>query len=175
MEPIGFTPANVALHREVMLALNVEYMSWVLAQAQQHTGVDVLAMMGMPVQDYVASVIDKVCGDRPPRGAFYLLTYDGAVAGMGGLRWVREGVAEVKRIYVRPSYRGKHLGAALLQRVMDDARSFGYRQMVLDSGGFMASAHRLYHEAGFVDCLPYPQAEVPAELHPTWRFMARDL
>jgi hypothetical protein len=39
----------------------------------------------------------------------------------------------------------------------------------------MASAHRLYEAAGFADCAPYPETEVPPALRPRWRFMGRVL
>jgi hypothetical protein len=64
----------------------------------------------MPVADYVHTIIDKVCGAPPPKCVFYLAKVDGSLAGMGGIRFVRNGVAEVKRIYFRPIYRGYRLG-----------------------------------------------------------------
>ena len=84
-------------------------------------GVPSNEIVGMAAAEYVPTVIDKVCGDPPPRGVFYFLEVDGSLAGMGGLRFVRAGLAEVKRIYVRPAYRGKRLGELLLQRVQSDA------------------------------------------------------
>jgi len=170
-----FTLADLSLHRDALLQLNVEYMEWTMSEIVKATGTTAQALMGMPVPSYVEKMIGKVCGDAPPRGAFYLVESDGALAGMGGLRWVRDGVAEAKRIYVRADQRGKRLGEAILQRVMDDARRFGYHSMVLDSGPFMKSAHRIYEQFGFAYRAPYPEAEVPAELHPIWRFMERAL
>ena len=166
-----FKPAHPITHRAELYELNLEYMSWVSAQITLLTGLHPQDTVGMDLPDYVASMIDKACGDPPPRGAFYLLESDGLVAGMGGLRRVRDGVAEAKRFYVRPEHRGKRLGEALLQRVMDDARAFGYRSMVLDTAPFMHPAHRLYEKFGFVDRGPYEEAEVPKELHGNWRFM----
>ena len=54
---------------------------------------------------------------------------------------------------------------------MDDARSFGFRELVLDTGPIMTSAHRLYEARGFIDSMPYPEAKVPQPLHHGWRFM----
>lgn len=175
MTPPTFTLADPVIHHDALLRINVEYMSWVTTELEKSFGLSAVELNGMPVPEYVASMIDKVCSDAPPRGAFYLVEHGGAIAGMGGLRCIREGVAEVKRVYVRPAHRGKHLGETILQRVLDDAAAFGYRSIVLDTAPFMLSAQRLYEAAGFVDRPPYEEAEVPPALHHAWRFMERAL
>lgn len=48
----------------------------------------------------------------------------------------------------------------------------GYREVILDTGPFMTSAHRLYEAAGFLDIPAYAEAEVPQALHHDWRFMS---
>ena len=171
-----FVPADPLVHRAELLRLNVEYMGWVVAGIGQAFGMapqDVLR--GQSVDDYVAGKIDAVCGAPPPQGVFYLVRLGGELAGMGGLRRVHDGVAELKRVYVRPACRGARLGAAIVDRLLADARAFRYRQVLLDSAPFMAAAHRLYEAAGFTDRPPYPEAEVPRALHGGWRFMARGL
>lgn len=136
-------------------------------------------LFGVPVGlvpgEYVPTVIDKVCGDPPPKGVFYLIKVDGHLAGMGGLRFLRPGVAEIKRIYVRPAHRGMKLGKLVLQRLLADATAFGYKNVCLDTAQFMTSAHRLYEDEGFTDCAVYEGVEVPAEFHARWRFMERAL
>jgi N-acetylglutamate synthase-like GNAT family acetyltransferase len=171
----SFTLADPVVHREALLDINLEYVSWVAAGIEALSGISVAALVGMPLPEYVASMLPKVCGDTPPRGAFYLVELDGKVAGMGGLRRVRAGVAEMKRLYVRPACRGNRLGEAILQRVLDDARAFGYQRILLDTAPFMPAAQRLYEAAGFSDCEPYPEAETPVELRRNWRFMERAL
>lgn len=168
-----FTLANPVTHREALLGLNLEYMAWVAAGIEQTFGLTSMELLGMELPQYVASVIDKVCGEPPPRGAFYLVYVDGTLAGMGGLRPLGNGVCEVKRIYVRPAARGLHLGQTILLRLLDDAQAFGYQRVCLDSAPFMQSAQRIYAAEGFVDCDPYPGVEVPAVLHAGWRFMQR--
>lgn len=172
---VAFTLATPQANRDALLALNIEYMSWVAAGIEQSFGLTSQALLGMALPDYVASVIDKVCGEPPPRGAFYLVQVDGELTAMGGLRPLGDSVCEVKRIYVRPAFRGLQLGATILQRLLDDARAFGYQRVCLDSAPFMQSAHRVYAAHGFVDCAPYAGAEVPAVLHAGWRFMERAL
>lgn len=170
---ITSTLANPVADRDALLGLNIEYMSWVAEGIEQSFGLTSLALLGMDLPAYVSSVIDKVCGEPPPRGAFYLVHVDGELAGMGGLRRIGDGVAEVKRIYVRPAFRGLKLGQSILQRLLDDAHAFGYPCVRLDSAPFMQSAQRVYAAAGFVDREPYDGAEVPTVLHAGWRFMER--
>jgi GNAT superfamily N-acetyltransferase len=119
--------------------------------------------------------LDTICGDPPPRGVFYLVERDHHLAGMGGVRWNSHGVAEIKRLYVRPAHRRAKLGATILRRLLADARAFGYERVKLDTAPFMHAAHMLYESAGFHDCAPYQESEVPAFLHVKWRFMEKVL
>ena len=57
----------------------------------------------------------------------------------------------MKRLYVRPEFRGHRIGSLLIQRLIDDAREIGYRQMLLDTLPFLQSAIRLYRQFGFYD------------------------
>ena len=80
-----FVIANAAFHRHALIELNVEYMSWVFAGIEDLFGVAADQIVGMPASEYVPSVIDKVCGDPPPKGIFYLVKLGNQLAGMGGL------------------------------------------------------------------------------------------
>lgn len=170
-----FIVATASTHREELIQLNVEYLEWVFNGIEEHFGIPADEVVGMPATEYVPTVIDKVAGDPPPRGVFYLLEVNGGLAGMGGIRFLQSGVAEIKRIYVRPQYRGMQLGELMLRRLLSDATAFGYTSLCLDSGPFMKSAQRLYEGAGFEDCPPYDGTEVPLDFRDRWRFMQRDL
>lgn len=173
MTELEFIVANIAEHRTELLALNVEYMSWVFAGVDAVFGIRCADVIGMEAPDYVASLLDKVCDRQPPDGIFYLVRHRGDIAGMGGLRRLGPGWVEVKRIYVRPACRGLRLGERILARLLSDARHFGYDTVSLETAPFMEAAHRLYEQAGFADRSPYPEAEVPAAFHDRWRFMER--
>jgi GNAT superfamily N-acetyltransferase len=80
---------------------------------------------------------------REPRARLYLAEIDGEPVGIGGLRPLSGDDAEIKRMYVRPSARGRGVGRAILQRLIDDARALGYRTIRLDSACFMHEAHAL--------------------------------
>ena len=92
---------------------------------------------------------------RAPDGA-YLVGYEGAepVAG-GGVRRLVDGVAEIKRMYVRPDARSRGLARALLAALEDAARSLGYQAVRLDTGPKQVHALALYRSAGYVDVAPY--------------------
>jgi GNAT superfamily N-acetyltransferase len=92
---------------------------------------------------------------RPPDGAYYV-GYEGAeaVAG-GGLRRLGDGVAEIKRMYVRPGARSRGLATELLRRLEEAARSLGYKAARLDTGPEQVHALRMYRRAGYVEVPPY--------------------
>lgn len=171
MQELKFVLADPVAHRSDLIGLNVEYLSWVLEEIEKSFGVPAIQVLGMSASEYVPTVIHKVCGDPAPLGAFYLIFVDGQVAGMGGLRRLRDQVAEVKRIYIRPKFRGLKLGEQMLARLLADAVGFGYPNVLLDTGRFMTAAHRIYEAQGFVDCPAYEETEVPEPFRGRWRFM----
>lgn len=170
-----FVAATLRDHRAELLGLNLAYLSWVFAGVDAFFGVRCAEVVGMEAPDYVAAVIDRICDRAPPEGIFYLISCDGEFVGMGGLRGLSAEVVEVKRIYVRPDFRGAGLGQLMLGRLLKDGSEFGYQRACLDSAPFMRSAQRIYEAAGFVDRAPYGEAEVPEVFHPRWRFMERPL
>ncbi len=172
---IAFEPADARRDQAVLTELNVAYLDWLDANIQQTFGLDLPALLGQPITEYVAATLDKLCAAEPPEGVFYLVRRDGLVVGMGGVRGTADGASEMKRVFVRPDQRGGGLGATIVRRLVSDATSFGYASMRLDSGPFMTSAHRLYEAEGFCDRPIYDGVEVPSELHHDWRFMERSL
>ena len=104
-------------------------------------------------------------------GAITVLTLDSRSAlGTGTLRQLEAGVAEFKRIYVRPQFRGSGMGATLLDELLGLARCRGARVVRLDSAPFQLCAHALYRSYGFVERGPYRGAEVPEDLVNVWHF-----
>lgn len=170
-----FKRVDPIVDREALLAINIEYMAWVAAGIEQAFGLSAQELVGKPIAAHVEKTLDKTCGALPPTGVFYLLLLDDQIIGMGGLRQIRDGVAEIKRIYVRPDWRGHRFGDAILKRLIDDARAFGYRRVILDTAPFMHAAQRLYLREGFVPIAAYPESEIPGVLHAVWRFMAKEI
>ncbi len=100
----------------------------------------------------------------PPGGGLWLAYVAGEPAGVVGLRPLDEEAAELKRLWIRPAFRGHRLGRRLTETAIGSARSAGYRALRLDTiGGLMAEARRLYESLGFREIPPYyhnPHPEV---------------
>jgi ribosomal protein S18 acetylase RimI-like enzyme len=97
-----------------------------------------------------------------PEGRFYLLREGDEILGCGAIRPLRnipgtdgERRCELKRMLVRPEGRGRGLGQALVQQLIDDARSMGYSEIVMDAAAFMQPVLDAYHRLGFREIPPY--------------------
>lgn len=91
----------------------------------------------------------------------------GLVVGTAGVRRLAPGVAELKRMWLRPACRGRGLADRLMARVLEEARALGGRALRLDSEHRLAAAVRLYRRYGFRDIADYngnPRAEIWMEL-----------
>jgi putative acetyltransferase len=94
-----------------------------------------------------------------PRGALLLARVDGALAGCCALRPLDTAdypnASEMKRLYVRPAYRGLGLGRQLTEAILDAARVSGYDHVLLDTLEDMEAARNLYEDLGFEEVPPY--------------------
>lgn len=90
-----------------------------------------------------------------PDGRLYLVLVDGSPAGCVAMRRLDGSRAEMKRLFIRPDYRGLHLGRMLVEQIIQDAVSIGYHSLVLDTLSTMDHAKSLYYALGFVEIAPY--------------------
>ena len=91
-------------------------------------------------------------------------------AGMVAYRRHDEKRCEMKRLYVRPSYRGSGAGRMLADEIIKRARAAGYTEMVLDNLDFMDAAYEMYLSLGFTECEPYYDNPIPGT-----RYMIKQL
>ena len=104
-----------------------------------------------------------------PYGRLYLACCDGQAAGCVGLKPLtkeeRGTNGELKRLYVRPEFRGNRLGSLLMSRILEDAGEIGYRHIYLDTLPFLQSAVYLYRKFGFYEIEKYNNSPVESTIY----------
>ena len=115
-------------------------------------------------QNYDEEILHLEEKYAPPKGQIYLVFVDGELAGCVGMKPSDDSHAELKRLYVRPAFRGRNLGETLTRRIMDDARKAGYRYLRLDTLPGLKSALKLYRRLGFREIDPYYDCLVPGTI-----------
>lgn len=127
----------------------------------------------------IAAMLEKDMEDlqkfMPQHGRLLLAESNGFVAGCICLKKLSAEIGEVKRLYVRPAFRGKGIGKKLVTKLLEEALEIGYKTIRLDSTKYMVEAHDLYRSFGFQEIEPYPESEIPGEFHAHWVFMELDL
>jgi carbonic anhydrase len=108
-------------------------------------------------QNYEKELAELPGDYAPPSGRLWLvLDEDGGAAGCAALRDLGNGVCEMKRLFVRPEFRGQHLGERLVELILNEARAIGYQHIRLDTlPGKMDRAIAMYRARGFKDIPPY--------------------
>lgn len=102
----------------------------------------------------------------PPHGRLLLAEYDNQLAGCVALHKLEDGICEMKRLYLRPQFRGKRLGRALADRIISEAREIGYQRMRLDTvESAMKDAVAMYRKIGFREIPPYCSNPIPTALY----------
>ena len=121
-------------------------------------------------QDF-ARELRELPGEYAPPGGCLLLAFDGnEPAGCVALRSIDQEICEMKRLFVRPQFRGTGLGKQLAEAVIKHARKIGYQRMRLDTLPSMRAAASMYHSLGFREIAPYRYNPVPGT-----KFMELDL
>ena len=121
------------------------------------------------LDDFEREVASLPGAYSPPGGRLLLAVADGSARagdaiGCVALRKLEQDTCEMKRLYVRPEFRGQGAARNLVEGLIGEARSSGYRRMVLDTLPSMEAAHKLYRTLGFREIPPYPKNPIPGAL-----------
>ena len=150
-------PTNVGCLRHWKLE-RYEYMLKII-QARTGKNLDLAKMLfreyaaslsfDLDFQDFEEELANLPNGYAWPEGCLLIATYPRQAAGCVALRKVSASVCEMKRLYVRPQFRGLGIGKALAEAIIEQARRVGYACMRLDTVPSMKAARALYVSLGF--------------------------
>ena len=129
-------------HEKEMLELVTEYTNNILEQGAEVAN----CLKSQHLDDELRDIKAKY---GLPYGRMYLALVEGNIAGCVALTKNGEEYCEIKRLYLRPQFRGMGISKALIERIIADAREIGYKYMRLDTFPFMQSAIKLYEKYGF--------------------------
>ena len=101
---------------------------------------------------------------EPPHGAFFVVREGERIVGSVGVNRVGDGTAELHRLYLDPALRGRGLGEALVNTILDWCRTHGVPRLVLWSDTRFMHAHRLYLRTGFRQT---GERELPEDINQT--------
>jgi GNAT superfamily N-acetyltransferase len=146
-----------------------EYLQWGNTRVNEEFGVN------FDIETMLEEDMKELDMYFPPDGRLVLVSEAGKSAGLGCLKKLRNSMGEVKRMYVRPEFRGHGLGRGILEALLSEARDIGYSKVRLDSARFMQAAHSLYRSFGFQEIEPYNESEIPPEFREHWVFMEKTL
>jgi putative acetyltransferase len=148
---IEVVEALLAEHLESARALFLEY--------QTDIGIDLC------FQGFAKELADLPGDYRSPYGRLLLALVEGAPAGCCAFRPLPDSdhanACEMKRLFVRPAYRGLGIGRLLVDQTLLHAQQAGYNAMLLDTLSDMEAARALYAEAGFEEVAPYYHNPLP--------------
>jgi ribosomal protein S18 acetylase RimI-like enzyme len=170
---VDIIPIKPELHKSSLINLNVEYLTWIASEMQKRYNIDMVLLMGISVQKYVDNNIDNLLSYLPPEGVYYIIQKGSSIFGMGAIRKLKIDIGEIKRMYIKPKYRGNGYGKEMLDLLLKRGKQFGFSSIRLDTGKFMVAARRVYQKAGFQERERYLESEVPNFFLPHWLFMEK--
>ena len=138
---VKIVPARTAQLIDQVRALFEEYAAWI--------GID------LSFQNFEEELANLPAGYTPPEGCLLLALVGGEAAGCLAVRELETGVCEMKRLYVKPQFRGMRIGKALAEAAIEEAKRLGYERMRLDTLPPMTRAQGLYLSLGFQEIAPY--------------------
>ncbi len=146
------------LHAQEITALFAEYTNMLIAH--DHTFKKYLDLQHY---DKEIEYLEEKYG--MPSGRLYLAYCNGEAAGCIGLKKIDEKNCEMKRLYVRPQFRGENIGKLLVQKIIIDAKEIGYSHMLLDTLPFLEKAIHMYEKFGFYSINCYNDSPMSTSIY----------
>jgi putative acetyltransferase len=117
-------------------------------------------------QGFDKELVDLPGDYAPPDGRLFLAHYQTHLAACAALHKLEPGICEMKRLYLRPQFRGKGFGRALADRIIAEARHIGYHHMRLDTvEPVMGDAVAMYRKIGFHEISPYRENPIAGAMY----------
>lgn len=138
-------------YREEILNLFTEYTTMLFSKQENFAEY-------LKIQNYDEEIKNLRKKYGHPYGRLYIVFCDEKPAGCIALRKLDDEKCEMKRLFVKPEYRGKHFGNMLIEKIISDAKEIGYKYMYLDSLPFLESAVHSYKKFGFYDIPRYNES-----------------
>jgi GNAT superfamily N-acetyltransferase len=148
--------------------LQAEYVAWD-TEVTTRLGIDAALLQ----YQYSPAMLELPGDYIPPHGCLLLACLDGQPAGCAAFHRFEPGICELKRMYVRPAFRGHGIARRLLETLIQEAQTAGYSVMRLETAAFMEDAHKLYYSLDFQPVPPY--YDIPEGLRPISVFMERSI
>ena len=145
-------------HKEDVKELFSEYMDMLIEGDPRFEGY-------LEIQNYDDELAHLEHKYGEPEGRLYLLYADEKLVGCIGLRKLDEENCELKRLYVKPEFRGNRLGDLLVKRIIMDAKKIGYKHMLLDTLPFLETALKIYKKYGFYESERYNDSPLDTSIY----------
>ncbi len=170
---VNIVPFDSEKHLDEYIKMNVELIQWYSDQMLEHYNIDTVKELDMTVEEYVEVNTEFLTSLKPPEGVIYMVEDDGKIAGTGAVKRFRDSQGELKRMYIRPEFRGKGYGRVLINKLLATGNEFGWKDFILDTPPFADAAHGLYRSVGFVERGLFTESEVPPIWRPMWKYMEK--
>lgn len=162
-------PAESEMQYQQVRELLVEHIAWDTSQVS-HLGLDGQEALAF----YYASGDEALPGVyAPPQGRMLLASHSAKAVGCGAFHRMTQKACEMKRMYVRPEFRGMQIGRQLTETLIVAAKEAGYVVMRLETTTFMDKAIAMYSSLGFKTCGAY--YEIPESFRAITVFMQLNL
>ena len=109
----------------------------------------------LDLQNYDSELVHLADIYGLPEGRLYIVKVENMVAGCIGLKKIDNENCEIKRLYVRPAFRGCKIASKLVEMIIYDAKNIGYKNMLLDTLPFLEGAIYIYKKFGFYEIKSY--------------------